>query len=1387
MPKKLLSITVVLAMCLAMVSAMPLADALGAGGNGSEQSPYLISNAQDLADLANAVNGGESYSGAYFKLENDIDLSTICGLQIGESWTPVGGKFYVDNPEAEGSPQILTAFPFSGIFDGNGHEITGLYINNTSSGDYQGLFGYIDGTVKNLKVVDGSVFGRSYVGGVVGYSDGGVVEECSYSGKVTGKNNGGVVGYNNSGTIEGCSNSGTVSGSYDGGVVGYNNGGTIEGCSNSGTVSGSYDGGIVGYSNQGAIENCSNSGTISGSNAGGVVGYSYNETVDSCFNTGTISGSSLVGGVVGYSVAKGKVTNCYNEGSVTGSGSHTGGTVGEIDNGTVSHCYNKGIVTGTGTLIGGVVGCNHDGGTVEYCYNEGEVRATGRTTVGGVVGHNIGNGATVKNCDNYGTVFGGSDVGGVVGLCESGSNIQVLNCSNSGNVAGPGNNVGGVLGRNAGTNSTVENCYNVANLITGGDRVGGVVGKNEGSGSTVQHTYSSGLVAAVGYDVGGAVGCNDSNATVRDTYYVENIQDLEGIGTDKNTSDKGEEIVKTESAAESVFASGEIAYIMQKPHDENNSGLIWGQRLTTDGDHDNKPILTDNEDYRVLKVTFKNVINADEENSYEEVLAVKYVNPNTVFEVPTEALLASKDGGYILIGWTTDKNGTTAEYRNPTIGEKDGEIGIKEDTVFYAVFVPPTNTSSVVISPRGLTNVYNGVPQYLIDPENPGQADNGTIVYSLDEKGEYLPEIPTATAVGRYTVWYKVIGNSDYSDVGPFPVISYIVEASLGYYPPVGVGGLTYSTDENGEAREQILIDEGKVIAGKGTMVYAVFYEKEITAYSLPSLSDEDFSEDYTTITGTKAGVYRVYYKVIGSEGYVGSDDPNNIPYLTVTINKAKPNVTTPYLTAECGQTLEDVRFPYDEGGYFEWKVDKTTSVGNLAGTVSFPAVYKPYDDTNYMTLDLELYVYVIQPEPKDLEFDPPQAIEKLVYNGDEQVLITAGSVYNNAGVMMYKVEKQRQETTLYLLSADEDGYTTDIRDIFGVEAGVYTVWYKIKGADGYKDLLPQPIEVTIGKAYSVVKTEPKPIDREYDGEMKPLVEEGEAEGGTMVYSLYEDKDFTEKIPEGMGVGTYTVYYKVIGDDNHYGTETYNVTVTISIAGQVMEAPTAKEELEYNGTSQVLINEGRASNGKMLYRLPGVEGYEEYSEDVPKAVNACEYKVYYMVKGDEGYNDIGPDENKYFVIVTIDKADPDPDIPELDATVGQTLADVELPEGFVWDDDTLSVGDVGEKSFAATFTPEDTDNYNTLSLELIVRVTKPEETTTATVMTTEATITTATEAPAPEVTAETSGTTAATATSAPPAVTEGDEEDKNLNTGAALAVVPFVAAAVGAVLSRKRR
>ena len=288
-------------LCGAVLLTHPTA-AWALDGTGTQEDPYQISTKEELYWFAGLVNGtltdGTSQNtAACAVLTADITINSNVlgdnGALNGDGsdfipWTPIG----------DGSE-------YTGTFDGNGHEISGLYINSDDRW-YAGLFSRIGsggtvGTVKNLTLADSYISGGTYVGGICGANNGGWIEDCSNSGDVgSGSTVGGICGHSYSGTITSCSNSGDVrgSGSYVGGICGVNEWGSISNCSNSGDVgSGSTVGGICGWSN-GSIENCSNSGDVSG------------------------SGTS-VGGICGYNSFEGSITNCYWLSGTAGAGDGT--------------------------------------------------------------------------------------------------------------------------------------------------------------------------------------------------------------------------------------------------------------------------------------------------------------------------------------------------------------------------------------------------------------------------------------------------------------------------------------------------------------------------------------------------------------------------------------------------------------------------------------------------------------------------------------------------------------------------------------------------------------------------------------------------------------------------------------------------------------------------------------------------------------------------------------------------------------------------------------------------------------------------------------------------------------------------------------------------------
>ena len=245
--------------------------------------------------------------------------------------------------------------PYTGIFDGRGHTISGLYFDD-SKASYVGLFGYIGakGKISDVGVLDSYFQFSVYGGGVCGVNYG-TVRDCKNTGSVRGLAViGGVCGYNEEGgIIENSFNEGTVSGTGDnvqqvGGVSGYNNG-TIKSCYNTASVSGQNSvGGVCGFNSRGIITNCFNEGTVSGQIfVGGVCGNGYGVATTNCFNEGTVSGQSYVGGVCGYGNG-GTITNCYYlsdtaKGGINGkdvSGKAEGKSIEQFKSGEVAYLLN---------------------------------------------------------------------------------------------------------------------------------------------------------------------------------------------------------------------------------------------------------------------------------------------------------------------------------------------------------------------------------------------------------------------------------------------------------------------------------------------------------------------------------------------------------------------------------------------------------------------------------------------------------------------------------------------------------------------------------------------------------------------------------------------------------------------------------------------------------------------------------------------------------------------------------------------------------------------------------------------------------------------------------------------------------------------------------------
>jgi uncharacterized repeat protein (TIGR02543 family) len=508
---------------------------------------YALPNVHEVSDETelNAVRYNLSHN---YILVDNIELTELT-LDGAKGWTPIG--------------DALTN-SFSGIFNGNGHRISGLFIDIAFSSDeeshveiYTGLFGYLTGTVKNLGVdpADNGIkidlyipyqiysSSGSFVGGIAGYVKNGTIENCYFIGDIT------------------SSSSSYDSEAYVGGIAGYVENGTIEGC---------YFIGVINSSS-------SSLKTSSPSYAGGIAGvsygygYGYSFTIKNCYFIGDITSSSssystsdsYAGGITG-DAGSGTIENCYSMGNITSFStssrytfhSYAGGIAGEVDSVTIKDSYSIGDISSTtssttsdsssSSYAGGIAGKIY-GTAIENCYSIGDVTSSSPTPTsivpaayaGGIAGHSFGNGK-IENCYSKGDInsfsanyesSAGGIVGGVYGglaikNCHSIGNITATNISDSDAGAGFSSTAGGI----AGQGDIIENCYSIGN-ITATSNGYSVAGGIAGDADTIKDSYSIGDITATAvsndadytYSEAAAGGIAGYSGTIENSYSIGDI------------------------------------------------------------------------------------------------------------------------------------------------------------------------------------------------------------------------------------------------------------------------------------------------------------------------------------------------------------------------------------------------------------------------------------------------------------------------------------------------------------------------------------------------------------------------------------------------------------------------------------------------------------------------------------------------------------------------------------------------------------------------------------------------------------------------------------------------------------------------------------------------
>ena len=334
-------------------------------GAGTESSPYQISSAEELIDIA-----GDEQGGYYFKQTANIDLVSV------DNWTPLGNT---------------SSTAFKGTYDGNSKTISNLTITTNGSSNL-GLFAYVqNANLKNINLnnvtINESNLGTA-IGALVGYVGSSQISNCNVSGVSIngGSLIGGLVGDAYGTTFTSCNISGNV---------------TINGNSTTNTMVGGFAGRI---GNSSLITNCVVNGSganinISGfSQVGGFVGLMND--VNSTYSNCTVSTNVVVKheqvvtdtiqyfGCFAGVMKGGSLVNPLVEGIYLEADNHSGGIVGminsaatgEISNATISGVTVKSRKSGSESNTGIIFGVNSSEIIPSDCHVTSASQVTAYTT-----------------------------------------------------------------------------------------------------------------------------------------------------------------------------------------------------------------------------------------------------------------------------------------------------------------------------------------------------------------------------------------------------------------------------------------------------------------------------------------------------------------------------------------------------------------------------------------------------------------------------------------------------------------------------------------------------------------------------------------------------------------------------------------------------------------------------------------------------------------------------------------------------------------------------------------------------------------------------------------------------------------------------------------------
>lgn len=545
-------------LCLTTIVSLS-ADGVPPSGTGTQADPFLIETLDNLLWMSTTGNGW--LTGSHYLQTADIDATETAEWNDGAGY----------NPNCGAGEETF----FHGVYNGNGHTISNLYINRPTV-DQVGFFGAVSGAyITGLTLSGVTIYGGNQCGGIAGYAEEGTnIVDCQVEGSIEGLEYvGGIVGFGwIDFTVQSCQVDAQVQGTYrTGGIMGYG-----------------YDDSYYGHPDEEVVAeilDCVSSGAVTGTRfVGGIIGHAFRVNIQDSHSSCGVSGTSVVGGLAGFLSGSFNLYHSWFTGQIQAY-SEYGGLYGNGDWDHVVNCrydYDTSLINNQPKVTFGALTTtlfqdwlvshtldpqdylNQEDGTylietteqfrtlIEFGNNEEssfELRTdidlhpfpnffipmmTADLTGGGHVidGLNLDY-PSMPYIGLFGKLYGGSVeglrlvnvqvtgyrfTGGLTGLAQYSS---IRDCCVQGHIVGMDSSTGGLVGLLMGD---VERCTTTG-TVTGNVRVGGLAGRL--SYVSVDNCYSSMAISADSKG-GGLAGDAMGPCTITDSYAWGEVQDDSG-------------------------------------------------------------------------------------------------------------------------------------------------------------------------------------------------------------------------------------------------------------------------------------------------------------------------------------------------------------------------------------------------------------------------------------------------------------------------------------------------------------------------------------------------------------------------------------------------------------------------------------------------------------------------------------------------------------------------------------------------------------------------------------------------------------------------------------------------------------------------------------------